>query len=224
MNHWWLLISEILWHSHESKFTTSAQVILLSINHPPEIIVPGPNAMGLMCTKLTATGDFVTMTMSTYPSLSGCSAIPEKEEGTEWLLLVPSTRSKPRPGCAASRSWYSYTRPRVGSLFWYTEKRMHACGQYHNDVMTWKRFPHYWPFVRGIRRSQDSLIKGKWRGVLTLLFIVSLNRMLNKRSSCWPFKTPWRSRDATVMTVGQLTHWGRVTHICVANLVHHWFS
>ena len=141
MNHWWLLISEILWLSYESKFTTSAQVNLLCINqlenYPPEIIVPGPNAMGLMCTKLTATGDFVTMTMSTYPSLSGCSAIPEKEEGTEWLLLIPSTRSKPRPGCAATRSWYSYTRPRVGSLFWYTEKRMHACGQYHNYVITW---------------------------------------------------------------------------------------
>ena len=23
----------------------------------------------------------------------------------------------------------------------------------HDDVMTWKRFPHYWPLVRGIHRS-----------------------------------------------------------------------
>ena len=31
----------------------------------------------------------------------------------------------------------------------------------HDDVMTWKRFPFYWPFVRGISRSPvDSPHKG----------------------------------------------------------------
>ena len=37
------------------------------------------------------------------------------------------------------------------------------------DVIKWKHFPRYWPFVRGIHRSPvNSLHKGQWRG--TLLF------------------------------------------------------
>ena len=26
-------------------------------------------------------------------------------------------------------------------------------GQLHDDVIKWKNFPRYWPFVRGIHRS-----------------------------------------------------------------------
>ena len=36
---------------------------------------------------------------------------------------------------------------------------------HHDDVIKWKRFPRYWPFVRGIHRSQvKSPHKGQWRG------------------------------------------------------------
>ena len=38
---------------------------------------------------------------------------------------------------------------------------------WHDDVIKWKRFPHYWCFVRGIHRwPVDSLHKGHWRGAL----------------------------------------------------------
>ena len=37
----------------------------------------------------------------------------------------------------------------------------------HDDVIKWKHFPRYWPFVRGIHRSPvNSLYKGQWRGAL----------------------------------------------------------
>ena len=37
----------------------------------------------------------------------------------------------------------------------------------HDDVIKWKQFPRYWPFVRGIHRSPvNSPHKGQWRGVL----------------------------------------------------------
>ena len=37
--------------------------------------------------------------------------------------------------------------------------------QTHDDVIKWKHFPHYWPFVRGIQRSpMDSPHKGQWHG------------------------------------------------------------
>ena len=35
----------------------------------------------------------------------------------------------------------------------------------HDDVIKWKYFPCYWPFVRGIHRSPvNSPHKGQWRG------------------------------------------------------------
>ena len=41
----------------------------------------------------------------------------------------------------------------------------------HDDVIKWKHFPHYWPFVRGIHRSPvNSPHKGQWRGA----FMISL--------------------------------------------------
>ena len=37
----------------------------------------------------------------------------------------------------------------------------------HDDVIKWKHFPRYWPFVKGIHRSPvDSPNKGPWRGAL----------------------------------------------------------
>ena len=38
---------------------------------------------------------------------------------------------------------------------------------YHDDVIKWKHFPRYWPFVLGIHRSTvNSPHKGQWRGAL----------------------------------------------------------
>ena len=42
----------------------------------------------------------------------------------------------------------------------------------HDDVMKWKHFPRYWPFVRGIHRVPvNSLHKGQWRGALMFSLI-----------------------------------------------------
>ena len=43
----------------------------------------------------------------------------------------------------------------------------------HDDVIKWKHFPSYWPFVRGIHRSPlNSPHKGQWRGALMFSLIV----------------------------------------------------
>ena len=43
---------------------------------------------------------------------------------------------------------------------------------FHDDVITWKHFPRYWPFVRGNLRSPvNSPHKDQWRGALVLSFI-----------------------------------------------------
>ena len=46
----------------------------------------------------------------------------------------------------------------------------------HDDVIKWKHFPRYWPFVRGIHRSPvNSPHKGQWRGALMFSLIGARN-------------------------------------------------
>ena len=48
----------------------------------------------------------------------------------------------------------------------------HQYAMCHDDVIKWKHFPRYWPFVRGIHRSPvNSPHKGQWRGVLVFSLI-----------------------------------------------------
>ena len=52
---------------------------------------------------------------------------------------------------------------------------------YHDYVINWKRFPRYWPFVRGIHRSPvNSPHKGQWSGALVFsLICVWINGSVN---------------------------------------------
>ena len=64
----------------------------------------------------------------------------------------------------------------------------------HDDVIKWKHFPRYWPFVRGFHRSPvNSPLKGQWRGALVFSLICawSLNKRLSKQSWSWWFETLW---------------------------------
>ena len=56
---------------------------------------------------------------------------------------------------------------------------------YHDDVIKWKHFPRYWPFVRGIHRSPvNSLHNGQWRGALMFsLICVWINGWENNREA-----------------------------------------
>ena len=66
--------------------------------------------------------------------------------------------------------------------------------QNHYDVIKWKHFPRYWPFVRGIHRSPvNSPHKGQWRGASMFSLICTLNKWLNKQSWGWWFETQSRS-------------------------------
>ena len=75
----------------------------------------------------------------------------------------------------------------------------HFCqpGSAHDDVIKWKHFPRYWPFVRGIHRSPvNSPHKGQWRGALMFSLICTwINGWVNNRETGW-FETPspplWR--------------------------------
>ena len=58
-----------------------------------------------------------------------------------------------------------------------------VCGfLHHDDVIKWKHFPRYWPFVRRIHRSPvNSPHKGQWRGALMFTLICArINGWVNK--------------------------------------------
>ena len=57
--------------------------------------------------------------------------------------------------------------------------------QSHDDVIKWKHFPRYWPFVRGIHRSPvNSPHKGQWRGALMFTLICArINGWVNNREA-----------------------------------------
>ena len=63
----------------------------------------------------------------------------------------------------------------------------------HDDVIKWKHFPRYWPFVRGIPRSPaNSPRKGQRRGPLMLSLICAwINGWVNNREA-----GDWRGHHA----------------------------
>ena len=56
---------------------------------------------------------------------------------------------------------------------------------YHDDVIKWKHFPPYWPFVRVIHRSPVNYPhKGQWREALMFSMICAcLNGWVNNREA-----------------------------------------
>ena len=55
----------------------------------------------------------------------------------------------------------------------------------HDDVIKWKLFPRYWPFVRGIHRFRwIPYTKGQWRGALMFsLICVWINGWVNNHEA-----------------------------------------
>ena len=76
----------------------------------------------------------------------------------------------------------------AGFLFIFLYQVRFYCAGSHgwfmdDDVIKWKHFPHYWPFVWGIHRSPvNSPHKGQWRGTLMLSLICArINCSVNNR-------------------------------------------
>ena len=76
----------------------------------------------------------------------------------------------------------------------------------HDDVIKWKHFPRYWPFVRGIHRSPvNSPHKGQWRGALMFsLICVWINDWANNREA------------------GDLRRYRAHYYVTVMRLLNHW--
>ena len=62
----------------------------------------------------------------------------------------------------------------------------------HDDVIKWKHFPRYWPYVLPVNSPHE----GQRRGALICFFDLRLNKRLSKQAQGWWFETPscplWR--------------------------------
>ena len=57
-------------------------------------------------------------------------------------------------------------------IFQLFKQNIGAAVQGYDDVIKWKHFPRYWPFVRGIQWwPENSPHKGQWRGALMFSLI-----------------------------------------------------
>ena len=75
---------------------------------------------------------------------------------------------------------------------------------HHDDVIKWKHFPRYWPFVRGIHRGPvNSPHKGQWCGALMFwLIYVWINGWVNNHEA-GDLRRYRIHCDVIVMTKGQ---------------------
>ena len=71
---------------------------------------------------------------------------------------------------------------------------------FHEDVIKWKHFQRYWPFVREIHRSPvNSPHNGQWRGALTFSLICAwINGWVNN-GEAGDLRRHWGHYDVTAM-------------------------
>ena len=87
----------------------------------------------------------------------------------------------------ANNSCHTSKRIVTSLIHWTVDK--------HDDAMTWKHFPHYWPFVRGIHLSGGFPHKGPVMQSFVIFFVTKSvfprNKLLNRQSNWWQYEMPW---------------------------------
>ena len=84
---------------------------------------------------------------------------------------------------------------------------VHTCvvsnDRLHDDVIKWKQFPRYWPFVRRIHRSQWIPAQRPVTRSFDVFFDLRLNKWLSKQPWGWWFETPswslWRQCNGNLV-------------------------
>ena len=89
----------------------------------------------------------------------------------------------------------------------------------HDDVIKWKYFPHYWPFVRGIHRPLlNSPHKGQWCGALMFSLICARINGKQRVNNCQAgdFRSHRAPYDVNVMCYHIQNYVSRVhlTSVC----------
>ena len=88
----------------------------------------------------------------------------------------------------------------------------------HDDIIKWKHFPRYWPFVRGIDRSPvNSPHKDQWRGALMFSLICAwINGWVNNGEAS-DLRHHRVHYEVTVM--GRVNYMGNMCSFSVRNIL-----
>ena len=84
----------------------------------------------------------------------------------------------------------------------------HEACQLHDDVIKWKHYPRYWPFVQGNHRSR---VQRPVTRSFDVFFDLCLNKRFSKQSWGWWFETQSRSLWHHCIAGG--LHWDYSTDI-----------
>ena len=117
-----------------------------------------PNLVRISCYRMLSDQSVhINETFKSYP----CMTFHQKQEKVSENLIALCCNLMMGPNCSLK---YRCT------IFRFVRKIMVA--DIHDDVIKWKHFPRYWPFVRGIHRSPvNSSHKGQWCGALMFSLI-----------------------------------------------------
>ena len=115
-----------------------------------------------------------------FSSRYGKSISKYSEQDRRWLQLRPRLR-------LTFGVWFPQKTYIWGGAFWNTHQPISQWYtlQFHDNVIKWKHFSRYWPFVRGIHRSPgNSPHKDQWRGALMFSLICAwINGWVNNREA-----------------------------------------
>ena len=125
------------------------------------------------------------------------------------------------------KKYMHFRRTNLLTLRW-----MHETFTAQDDVIKWKHFPHYWPFVWGIHRSPvNSPHKGQWRGALMFSLICAWTISWGNNGDASDLRRHHAHYDVTVIEEGKQVH--KIIHIlnccrfeliCISIKGMFWFS
>ena len=92
---------------------------------------------------------------------------------------------------------------------------------YHDDVIKWKYFPRYWPFVRVIHRSPVNFPhKGQWRGALMFTLICARKNGWVNNGEVGDLRRYLAHYDVIVMILWIFQRKNWLWHLCFWRLLH----
>ena len=101
-----------------------------------------------------------------------------------WYVDIGSGNGLMPPGST------SLLEPMLTSFCRQISGMLDKCSLVHHDVIKWKHFPYYWPFVRGIHRSPGEFpLQRPVMRSFAVFFDVRLKKRLSKQSRYWWLET-----------------------------------
>ena len=144
--------------------------------------------------------------------------------------LAPNdARSSAGTVLAGKLDRFSFKLPWLSMIMWHNygpvtsskvDEKAHDA--LHDNVIKWKHFPHYWPFVGGIHRSPMNFPhKGQWRRALMFPLICAWTNNWVNSWDTGDLRCHWVHYDVTVME--SVTIVDRVIMRSGAHFMNNWF-